>query len=123
MNRIRDLREDSNKSQAEVAKFLGLQQNSYSQIETGKNTLQIDHLVRLSKLYDTSTDYILGLTNEKKPYPKIWHKYRQVFIRKLGDILLSLFSNLCYNKANHPAYFLQAGWFIKLAVRSETSYR
>ena len=71
MNRIRDLREDSNKSQAEVAKFLGLQQNSYSQIETGKNTLQIYHLVRLSKLYDTSTDYILGLTNEKKPYPKI----------------------------------------------------
>lgn len=71
MNRIRDLREDSNKSQFEVAKFLGLQQNSYSQIETGKNTLQIDHLIKLSNLYDTSTDYILGLTNEKKPYPKV----------------------------------------------------
>ena len=71
MNRIRDLREDSNKSQSEVAKFLGLQQNSYSQIETGKNTLQIDHLIKLSNLYETSTDYILGLTNERKPYPKI----------------------------------------------------
>lgn len=71
MNRIRDLREDNNKSQFEVAKFLGLQQNSYSQIETGKNTLQIDHLIKLSNLYETSTDYILGLTNERKPYPKI----------------------------------------------------
>lgn len=71
VNRIRDLREDNNKSQAEIAKFLGLQQNSYSQIETGKNTLQIDHLIKLAKLYHTSTDYILGLTNEMKPYPQI----------------------------------------------------
>ncbi len=70
-NRIRDLREDNNKSQFEVAKILGIQQNSYSQIETGKNTLQVDHLIKLAKFYETSTDYILGLTNEMKPYPKV----------------------------------------------------
>lgn len=71
MYRIRDLREDNNKSQKEVAKILGIQQNSYSQIENGINNLQIDHLIKLSILYNTSTDYILGLTREKKPYPRI----------------------------------------------------
>ena len=40
-------------------------------IETGKNTLQVDHLIKLAKFYETSTDYILGLTNEMKPYPKV----------------------------------------------------
>lgn len=69
MYRIRDLREDNDKSQKEIATMLGLQQNSYSQIENGINTLQIDHLIKLSRYYKTSTDYILGLTNEKKPYP------------------------------------------------------
>lgn len=70
MFRIRDLREDNNKSQKEIAKLLGLQQNSYSQIENGINNLQIDHLIKLAKLYNTSTDYLLGLTDERKPYPK-----------------------------------------------------
>lgn len=71
MYRIRDLREYNNKSQKEVAKILGIQQNSYSQIENGINNLQIDHLIKLSILYNTSTDYILGLTREKKTYPRI----------------------------------------------------
>lgn len=70
MYRIKDLREENNQSQTEIAKILGLQQNSYSQIETGVNTLQVDHLIKLAKFYHTSTDYILGLTNEKKPYPQ-----------------------------------------------------
>ena len=71
MYRIRDLREDTNRSQREVAKILGIQQNSYSQIENEINNLQIDHLIKLAILYNTSTDYILRLTNEKKPYPRI----------------------------------------------------
>ena len=69
MSRIKDLREDNNKSQKEIAALLGLQQNSYSQIETGTNNLQIDHLVALSRFYNTSTDYLLDLTDERKPYP------------------------------------------------------
>lgn len=70
MLRIKELREDNDKKQIEVAKILGIQQNSYSQIESGKNTLQIDHLIKLASFYGTSTDYILGLTDEIKPYPK-----------------------------------------------------
>ena len=71
MFRIRDMREDNNMSQTQIAQLLGIQQNSYSQIENGINNLQIDHLIKLAKFYNTSTDYLLGLTNEIKPYPRI----------------------------------------------------
>ena len=70
MLRIRELREDNDKKQIEIAKLLGIQQNSYSQIESGKNTIQIEHLVKLAQFYNTSTVYILDLTDEIKPYPK-----------------------------------------------------
>ena len=70
MLRLKELREDNDKKQIEIAKILGIQQNSYSQIESEKNTLQIDHLIKLASYYDTSTDYILGLTDETRPYPK-----------------------------------------------------
>lgn len=70
MYRLRDLREDNNQSQKVIANILGIQQNSYSQIESGINNLQIDHLIKLASYYNTSTDYILGLTDEFKPYPK-----------------------------------------------------
>ena len=70
MLRIRELREDNDKKQVEKAKLLGVEQSSYSQIESGKNTIQIDHLIKLASFYNTSTDYILGLTDEINPYPK-----------------------------------------------------
>ena len=70
MYRIRDLREDNNKSQKQIANMLGIQQNSYSQIENEVNNLQVDHLIKLAKYYSTSTDYLLGLTDEIKPYPR-----------------------------------------------------
>lgn len=70
MLKIRDIREDNNRNQKEIAQILGIQQNSYSQIENGINNLQIDHLIKLAIFYNTSTDYLLGLTNEKKPYPR-----------------------------------------------------
>lgn len=69
--RIKDIREDKDLTQKSIAKLLGIQQNSYSQIENGKNNIQIDHLVKLAEFYNTSTDYLLGLTNETKPYPRI----------------------------------------------------
>ena len=71
MFRIKDLREDNDKTQKELASILGIQQNSYSQIENEVNNLQVDHLIKLAKFYNTSTDYIWGLTPEKKPYPRI----------------------------------------------------
>ena len=70
MLRIKELREDTDKKQIEIAQLLGIQQNSYSQIENEKNTIQVEHLIKLASFYNTSTDYILGLTDEIKPYPK-----------------------------------------------------
>ena len=66
--RIRDLREDKNLTQAEVAKYLHIKQNTYSQYENEQRQLPLTCLIALAKFYKTSTDYILGLTDNKKPY-------------------------------------------------------
>ena len=66
--RIRDLREDNDLTQKEIAEYLHIKQNTYSQYENGQRQLPIDVLIALAKFYRTSTDYILGLTTEKKPY-------------------------------------------------------
>lgn len=63
--RIRDLREGSDLTQAEVAKYLNIKQNTYSQYENGQRQLPIESLVALARLYKTSTDYILGLTDKR----------------------------------------------------------
>ena len=63
--RIRDLREDKDLSQKEVANYLNIRQNTYSQYETGRRQLPLEHLIALARLYNTSTDYILGLTDKK----------------------------------------------------------
>ena len=69
-NRIRDLREDSDLNQTAVAKMLGMSQTGYSKYETGENDIPTWVLIKLAQIYDTSTDYLLGLTNERAPYPK-----------------------------------------------------
>lgn len=66
--RIRDLREDNDKTQQEIADYLGTSQTMYARYERRANDLPIRHLVALAKLYNTSTDYILCLTNNPKPY-------------------------------------------------------
>ena len=63
--RIRDLREDSDLTQEELANYLHIKQNTYSQYENGQRQLPIECLIALAKLYQTSTDYILGLTDQK----------------------------------------------------------
>lgn len=68
--RLRDIREDKDLSQTEIAKVLHTDQRVYSNYETGKRALPIDHLITLCKLYDLSADYILGFTKEPKPLPK-----------------------------------------------------
>ncbi len=67
--RIRDLREDKDLTQTQVAKMLDMSQTGYSKYETGKNDIPTEILIALSKLYETSIDYLLGLTDEKKRYP------------------------------------------------------
>lgn len=66
--RIKDLREDNDITQKEIADFLHVKQNTYSQYENEKRQLPIDVLIALAKFYNTSTDYILGLTDEKRRY-------------------------------------------------------
>ncbi|MBQ8586491.1 MAG: helix-turn-helix transcriptional regulator [Oscillospiraceae bacterium] len=68
--RLRDLREDGDLSQQQVAEFLGMKQPQYSRYERGLRDVPSDILIRLAGLYGTSVDYILGLTNEKAPYPR-----------------------------------------------------
>ena len=67
--RLRDLREDRDLTQAEVASYLCVKQNTYSQYETGARQLPIDLLIRLAQYYGVSTDYILELTDNPAPYP------------------------------------------------------
>ncbi len=66
MYRIRDLREDRDLSQAEVAKVIHTTQQHYSKIETGKSDISGQKLILLAEYYNVSTDYILGLSKEPK---------------------------------------------------------
>ncbi len=66
--RIKDLREDNNLTQAEIAAHLHIKQNTYSQYENEQRQLPLSCLILLAKFYKTSTDYILGLTDKKEPY-------------------------------------------------------
>lgn len=68
---IRNLREDNDKKQRELAEYLNVSQNTYSQYETGVLSLSPETLIKLADYYNTSIDYLLGQTNEKKPYKKI----------------------------------------------------
>ncbi len=64
--RIRDLREDHDWTQAYVAKLLNVTQTCYARYELGQREIPIDFLIRLSDLYGTSIDYLLGKTNNPK---------------------------------------------------------
>lgn len=66
--RLRDLREDSDLNQTQVAKMLGMSQTGYSKYETGENDIPTTILIKLARFYNTSVDYLLGETNEKKRY-------------------------------------------------------
>jgi len=68
--RIRDLREDHDYTQAFVAEKLGIGQRSYAYYESGERSLPPELLCALARLYHTSTDYILELTDEAGPYPR-----------------------------------------------------
>ncbi|MBE6682711.1 MAG: helix-turn-helix transcriptional regulator [Ruminococcaceae bacterium] len=65
LKRLRDLREDHDKTQQEIAEILCTSQTMYARYERGANELPIRHLITLAKLYNVSTDYILGLSDEK----------------------------------------------------------
>ena len=68
--RLRDLREDRDLTQTKLANMLGMSQTGYSKYETGENDVPTAILIRLSRYYHTSIDYLLGETNVKTPYPR-----------------------------------------------------
>ena len=80
--RIRDLREDRDLNQTEVAKVLEMSQTGYSKYETGENDIPTAVLIKLARFYNTSIDYLLGETDNKERYPKqkkTWEKFSSLF--------------------------------------------
>ncbi len=63
--RLKDLREDRDLKQSEVAEILNIKQNTFSQYETGQRQIPLEALIKLAKYYNTTTDYILGLTDNR----------------------------------------------------------
>ena len=66
--RIRNLREDRDLNQTQVASMLGMSQTGYSKYETGENDIPTAVLIQLARFYNTSIDYLLGETNQKERY-------------------------------------------------------
>lgn len=68
--RLRNLREDHDITQEDLAAHLHIKQNTYSQYETGQRQPPIDILIRVAQYYHTSLDYLLELTDQPEPYPR-----------------------------------------------------
>ena len=70
MDILREIREDRDLLQKDVARELGIKQQQYSEYEIGKRLIPIDKLANLAIFYNTSVDYLIGMTDERKAYPK-----------------------------------------------------
>lgn len=68
--RLKDLREDMDLTQSEIAEYLHIRQNTYSQYENGQRQIPIECLISLARYYNTSVDYILRLTDVREPYKR-----------------------------------------------------
>ena len=68
--RLKDLREDNDIKQRDLAQRLNILQNTYSQYENGQRQIPLNTLIKLAIFYDTSVDYILELTDEQRPYER-----------------------------------------------------
>ena len=68
--RLKDMREDRDITQKEIAEFLHIKQNTYSQYEIGVVNYPLDAVVKLAEYYNVSVDYLVGLTDEDIPYPR-----------------------------------------------------
>ena len=69
--KIRDLREDSDFTQQKIAEYLNCDRSLYSKYERGERDVPLHIMVKLAVYYKTSVDYLVGLTNEETPYPRI----------------------------------------------------
>ncbi len=73
MRRLKDLREDRDLSQSIIAHVLNCSQTTYSRYETGELNIPVDSLKKLALYFNTSIDYLTGLTDEKRPYKRSNH--------------------------------------------------
>lgn len=64
--RIRDLREDADKTQIEIAEYLHMQRSVYRRYESGEREIPVWAVIKLAELYDVSTDYLLGLSDKRR---------------------------------------------------------
>ena len=71
MNRLRQLRKEKGFTQVKIQMITGIDQSDYSKIESGKRYFTYEQCRKLAIALDTSMDYLAGLTDEKKPYPRI----------------------------------------------------
>jgi len=84
--RLRDMREDRDLKQEQIAQILGIQQTVYSRYERGFQTIPLEYLLTLADYYGTSTDYLLGRTNIPDPYPPKKTNLRLYFDLKLVKV-------------------------------------
>lgn len=70
LERLRDLREDKDLTQQNIADYLHINQRTYSRYENDQRMIPYEVLSALADLYETSVDYLIGRTNVRKPYPK-----------------------------------------------------
>ena len=68
--RIKDLREDNDKTQQQIADYLGTSQTMYARYERGANEMPLRHLIRLAEYYNVDMNYLCGPSNIKNPYPR-----------------------------------------------------
>ncbi|MBM6752603.1 helix-turn-helix domain-containing protein [Mediterraneibacter glycyrrhizinilyticus] len=69
-SRIRALREDNDYTQTQIAKILNVGQRTYADYELGKTRIPVDSLIKLAKYYNVDMNYITGVSNNKKPFPR-----------------------------------------------------
>lgn len=70
MNRLKEIREDKDLTQKQIAEFLKMDQSNYSKYELEKINIPLDTIIKLADFYETSTDYLLYRTDNRNPYPK-----------------------------------------------------
>lgn len=77
LERLKNLREDSDLTQTAIAKLLNVSQRAYSHYEKGDREIPIACLIELAKIYETSIDYLVGLTDVMRPYPRRLEKNKK----------------------------------------------
>ena len=75
--RLRDLREDRDMNQKQVAAYLNVHQTTYSDYELGNLNIPVRVLVMLAELYNTSVDYLINCTDERRPYPRAFQRHAE----------------------------------------------